>query len=277
MPNDERVTSGTEPLDVELQQIADDLRAAEDARTGIPAPRAVRPSLTLDEAYAIQRANIARRVADGETLVGHKIGLTSLAMQKQLGVDQPDFGRITDRMVVADDSEFDVTELVAPRVEAEFAFRLGRDLAPNPTRDELADAIDGVAVALEIIDSRVADWKIGLVDTVADNASSARIVTGEFAPATPERLAALPDVMITAERDGEVVCSGPGSAVLGDPLVSITWLAGAIGAYGERFAAGDVVLAGAVAAAVDLTPGSVWSAYADGFAPVTFTSTSGGK
>jgi 2-keto-4-pentenoate hydratase len=194
-------------------------------------------------------------------------------MQRQLGVDQPDYGVITDRMVVANGGELSVDELVSPRIEAEFAFRIGHDLPPSPSLEELTDAVVGVAIALEIIDSRVADWKIGLLDTVADNASSARIVCGEFALALGSRLVTLPDLTITLKQDDAVVGVGPGSAVLGDPLVSLHWLATAIGAYGDRFSAGQVVLAGAVAAAVPLVAGSTWTASADGLSPVSFTST----
>ncbi|WP_157555695.1 2-keto-4-pentenoate hydratase [Microbacterium hominis] len=205
--------------------------------------------------------------------MGHKVGLTSLAMQRQLGVDQPDFGVITDRMVIPNGGSIDVEDLIAPRLEAEFAFRFASDLPATPTLDELTAGLGGVAVAIEIIDSRVADWRITLVDTVADNASSARIVYGDFEPASEATIAALPSTVITLVQDGQDVASGPGSAVLGDPLTSLHWLASAIGEYGDRFRAGDVVLAGAVAAAVPLTPGSTWEATAEGFRPVSLSST----
>lgn len=264
-------------LTVELQQLADDLHLAEVARTPIPTPSTTAPALTVDDAYAVQRANIARRLKRGERLVGRKVGLTSLAMQQQLGVDSPDFGVITDGMVVEDAGELDLSQLIAPRVEAELAFRIGRDLPPSPSREELVTAVDGVAVALEVIDSRVARWQISLVDTIADNASSARIVTGPFRSATPAELAALPELVVTLMRDDVEVAAGPGSAVLGDPIVSLLWLATAIGAYGESFAAGDVVLAGAVARAVDLVPGSSWTASAHGFDPASFRTVPGGS
>lgn len=264
-------------LTVELRRLADDLHRAEVDRAPIAAPSSTAPDLTVDDAYAVQRTNIDRRLAAGERVVGRKIGLTSRAMQEQLGVDSPDFGIVTDAMVVADGADLDLSQLIAPRVEAEFAFRLGSDLPPSPTRGELLAALDGVAVALEVIDSRVADWRIGLVDTIADNASSARIVTGPFASVTPELIASLPDVVVTLSQDDVVVVEGPGSAVLGDPIVSLLWLADAIGAYGESFAAGDVVLAGAVARAVDLVPGASWAAFAPGFEPVSVRATSGGS
>lgn len=254
-----------------LREVADALRDAEATRVAIAPPTTTHPSLTLDDAYEVQRINVRRRLEDGELIAGRKVGLTSEAMQRQLGVDQPDFGVITDAMVVPEGTQLSVSTLIAPRVEAEFAFRIGRTLPPSPTIDEVTAAIDGVAVALEIIDSRVADWRIGLLDTVADNASSARIVHGEFV-SPDELLHALPVIEIALDRGGEVVAVGPGSAVLGDPLVSLHWLASTIGAYGDVFEAGQVVLAGAVAAAVPLDAGHSWTARAECFPSVTFTS-----
>jgi len=260
------VTDGTQ---FDIARIADELASAELSRIPIAAPSTTSPRFDVEDAYGVQSINIARKVAAGETRVGHKVGLTSLAMQKQLGVDQPDFGVITDRMVIANGGTVDVGELIAPRAEAEFAFRIGADLAASPTIDALRAAIDGVAVAIEVIDSRIADWKITLVDTVADNASSARIVYGRFMPATDELIAALPSLTAVLEQDGEEKVSGLGSAVLGDPLISLHWLATAIGAFGDGFRAGDVVLAGAVASAVPLVAGSSYAVSADGFDTVT--------
>lgn len=266
----EGVTTRPHDAAPELVALADALYEAE--ATGIPiAPPSSTRTLTLDEAYIVQGINAARRYAAGERLVGRKVGLTSLAMQKQLGVDRPDFGIITDTMVVADRGALDASALIAPRAEAEFAFRFGRDLPPSPSLEDLRSAVDGVAVAIEIIDSRVADWKITLVDTVADNASSARIAYGDIMPVTPELLASLPATVITMRRNGEDVASGPGSAVLGDPLTALEWLAGAIGEYGESFRAGDVVLAGAVAAAVPLAAGDEFVAAAAGFPSVSIS------
>jgi 2-keto-4-pentenoate hydratase len=274
MADDGRMNSELDDDAAQLTALADALREAETTRSAVPPPSSTRPGLSLDEAYHVQRVNIERRLDRGERVVGHKIGLTSLAMQRQLGVDQPDFGVITDRMVISDQGSIDVDELIAPRLEAEFAFRFGSDVPTAPSAGDLTAALDGVAVAIEVIDSRVADWKITLVDTVADNASSARIVCGEFIAASAAALAALPLTVISLVRDESDVGSGPGSAVLGDPVIALHWLASAIGAYGEHFRAGDVVLAGAVAAAVPLTPGSTWRAKADGFDSVTLHSTS---
>lgn len=256
----------------QITQIADALYAGEASRTPIAPPSLTLPGLSIDEAYEIQATNVTKRLAAGEVRAGHKIGLTSLAMQHQLGVDQPDYGVITDMMVMGNDAKIPTSALIAPRVEAEFAFRIGYDLPASPSLEQLRESIEGVALALEIIDSRVADWKITLVDTIADNASSARIVCGPFAPVTGATLTLLPATVITLTRDSETVAAGPGSAVLGDPLLSLHWLATAIGRFGDRFSAGDIVLAGAVAAALPLVPNAVWRANGTGFGSVTLTS-----
>ncbi|MFV0373857.1 2-keto-4-pentenoate hydratase [Microbacterium sp.] len=264
------MTSIRNDAEAVLATLADALHDAESAGTTVPPPSDAH-ELSVEDAYFVQRVNIARRLRAGERVVGRKIGLTSVAIQRQLGVDQPDFGVITDAMVVPDAGTLDAATLIAPRAEAEFAFRIGRDLPPSPDEQTLRDAVDGVAVAIEIIDSRVADWRITLVDTVADNASAARIAYGEMIPTSDELLDSLPETVISLRRNGQDAGAGPGSAVLGHPLTSLHWLAAAIGAYGDRFAAGDVVLAGAVAAAVPLAQGDHFEASAPGLPSVSFT------
>lgn len=261
------------PEQIDVVSTAAAFREAESSRLGIAPLTAQYANLTIEDAYAVQRANIEHRVGKGERVVGRKIGLTSLAMQQQLGVDQPDYGAITDAMEIADGSEFDPAVLLQPRIEAEFAFEIGADLPVSPSYDELVAAVWGVAVAMEVIDSRVADWKIGLLDTVADNASMARVVWGAFVPATPELLAGLPDAVADLSRDGVTVSTGPGSAVLGHPLTSLHWLATAIGAQGDSLRAGDRVLAGAVAGAVNFSAGSTWTIHSDGLPTATLIST----
>lgn len=261
------------PEQIDVVSTAAAFREAESSRLGIAPLTAQYANLTIEDAYAVQRANIEHRVGNGERVVGRKIGLTSLAMQQQLGVDQPDYGAITDAMEIADGSEFDPAVLLQPRIEAEFAFEIGADLPVSPSYDELVAAVRGVAVAMEIIDSRVADWKIGLLDTVADNASMARVVWGAFVPATPELLAGLPEAVAVLSCDGETVSTGHGSAVLGHPLTSLHWLATAIGAQGDSLRAGDRVLAGAVAGAVNFSAGSTWTIHSDGLPTATLIST----
>ena len=258
---------------IDIASLAAALREAESTRVGIAPLTEQHPDLTLEAAYAIQRTGIEDRVARGERVVGRKIGLTSLAIQQQLGVDQPDYGAITDAMELADGAELDPALLLRPRIEAEFAFEIDHDLPQDPSFDEVVEAVSRVAVAMEVIDSRIVDWRIKLLDTVADNASMARVVWGRFVPATPELLAELPDSVVSLLRDGEEVCAGPGSAVLGHPLAALHWLAGAIGAQNDRLRAGDRVLAGAVAAAVDFTPGSSWSVHTAGLPAASLNST----
>lgn len=264
----------TPPTTIDHTRLADRLLEAETTQVPIPPLSGQSPELTVDDAYRIQRINLDRRVAAGEARIGHKVGLTSLAMQQQLGVDQPDFGGILEGMLVRNGGSLDVGSLIAPRVEAEFAFRMGATLPASPTREQLRAAIDGVAVALEVIDSRVADWKISLVDTIADNASSARMVHGGFRTATPELLDSLAGSTIVLEKDGELQQSGLGSAVLGDPIESLMWLAQAIGAFGDRFEVGDVVIAGAVAASIPLAAGAGYAAVSEGFETAQLSATS---
>jgi 2-keto-4-pentenoate hydratase len=263
----------TLPTSIDHAQAAEQLWHAEASKRAIAPLSQTNVGLTVDDAYRIQRINLERRLVDGELQVGHKVGLTSVAIQQQLGVDQPDFGAITDRMMIPDGGSIAVDSLIAPRVEAEFAFRIGSSLPSSPTRDQLRGAIDGVAVALEVIDSRIADWKITLVDTIADNASSARMVHGAFRAATPELLDSLPKLVIELNKDDVVQVSGPGSAVMGDPLDSLLWLASAIGGFGDGFEVGDVVIAGAVAAAVPLVSGVTFSAVCEGFDTVRLETT----
>ena len=199
----------------------------------------------LDGAYAVQEANTQAWLTEGRRLVGRKIGLTSLAVQKQLGVDQPDYGMLFDDMAVPDGWEIGRKQLIQPKVEAEVAFVLERDL--DHERLTIADVIRAVAFALpaiEVVDSRIADWKIGILDTVADNASSGLYVLG----ATPKKLKDL-DLRaagMVMENAGEPVSVGAGAACLGDPLSAMLWLAKTMARVGRPLKAGDTVLSGAL-------------------------------
>lgn len=249
-------------------ELADVLWSAE--QTGVPVqPLTARPDgLDVDQAYAVQAHNAARRIAAGATLRGRKIGLTSLAMQRQLGVDEPDFGVLLDDMFVEEGDAIDLSELIAPRVEAEIAFVLGRDLhGPGVTVAGALRAIDAALPALEIIDSRIADWRITLPDTVADNASSARVVLGG-------RLTSPHDVDLRLcgmafAADGVVVEAGAGAAVLGNPARCVAWLANRLAGFGEHLHAGDVVLAGALHRAVPVDRAGGYQAQFDGLGSVT--------
>jgi 2-keto-4-pentenoate hydratase len=208
-------------------------------------------------AYRVQQIGIDLRLAEGATRVGHKIGLTSQAMQQQLGVDQPDYGALLDTMVVPSGSSIECDSLIAPRVEAEIAVRLDSPLSgADVTREQVQSAIGYAVPALEIIDSRIADWKIGLADTIADNASSALAVIGEPSPDVSD----LTGESVTLFVDDEEVASGDGSALLGDPLESLRWLVQALAGFGGGIDAGDLVLLGAVHASVPLERGRSYRA-----------------
>ncbi|HEU4976310.1 MAG TPA: 2-keto-4-pentenoate hydratase [Baekduia sp.] len=261
----------------EIADLAEDLAGAERDRAPV-APLTERvPGLTVADAYEIQRRNVERRTQDGERLVGRKIGLTSKPMQQMLGVDEPDFGALLEGMRVEDGDAVAVETLIQPRIEAELAFVMGEDLrGPGVDALTVARAVAGVVPALEVIDSRVADWRIALADTVADNASSARYVLG--ATLTPIAGLDLRLLGVVLTRSGEVVSTGAGAAALGSPLRCVAWLANKLGEYGDGLRAGDVVLSGALHAAVDVAAGHVVRAEFSQLGAVTvrFTSSQGG-
>jgi 2-keto-4-pentenoate hydratase len=224
--------------------------------------------LTAADAYAIQLAGIDARKREGRRVVGKKIGLTSQAMQRMLNVDQPDYGHILEDMIVEDGGEFPVRNLIQPKIEPEIAFILDRDLkGPGVTAVQVLAATRFVLPALEIIDSRIEGWKIKLCDTIADNASSARVVLG----GTPRRVDQLDLKLIgmVLEKNGRVAQTGAGAAVLGHPANAVAWLANAIAQYGVTLQAGEVVMPGAISAAVDVAAGDLLRASFDGLGTVS--------
>jgi len=239
-----------------LEDLAAQLRRAERDRDPIGPLTEAHPELTVRDAYRIQQLNVAARKDAGERVRGRKVGLTSLAMQRQLGVDEPDFGAITDRMIVEDGDAVSVGELLQPRVEAEVAFVMERELAgPGVTTTDAVRAIAGAVASIEIIDSRIADWRIKLVDTVADNASSARVVAaGRLTPLAGLDLRLLG---MALSVNGAVAATGAGAAVLGNPVRCVAWLANTLGELGVPLRAGDLVLAGALHAALPVAAGDV--------------------
>ncbi|MEA2376638.1 MAG: 2-keto-4-pentenoate hydratase [Thermoleophilaceae bacterium] len=213
-----------------------------------------RPDLDVAAAYAVQRAGRELRLAGGDELRGHKVGLTSQAMQEMLGVRQPDFGYLLASMLVPAGGSIALEGLIAPRVEAEIAFYLGERLSgPGVTPEQVMAATSQVAPALEVIDSRIADWEITLVDTVADNASSARAVIGEPIAAHGLDLAELEGRLTVG---GEKVV-GRGDAVLGHPSRAVAWLANTLADFGEALEPGEVIIPGAIARALPVQAGSV--------------------
>ena len=254
--------------DAGLAEAASDLLAAERSSTTIEHLTRRRPGLTLEDAYRIQWTNVQQRLAHGARIAGHKVGLTSLAMQQQIGVDQPDSGVLLDDMLLPSGSTLPLGRLVMPRVEAEIAFRLGADLhGPDVDEPTVRSAVGEVLLALEVIDTRYGDWRMTLQDSVADNAAAARAVPGPLV-----RLHAGLDLgaeEITVRVGGEVVVRAPGSAILGGPLNSVVWLVRQLDHHGIGLRRGDVVLAGAVHASLPLHPGSVIEASSPHLPPVS--------
>ncbi|KWF29931.1 2-keto-4-pentenoate hydratase [Burkholderia pseudomultivorans] len=250
-----------------IQQVADRLRRAESSGDFIEPLHRTNAALSIDEAYAIQQINIQRRINAGSRRVGCKVGLTSAAVQRQLGVDQPDFGVLLDDMAYDDRETVPWSALSQPKIEAEVAFVIGRDIASDkPGHLDLLNAIEYVLPALEIVGSRIRDWEIGIVDTIADNASSSAFVLGN-------RPVKLSDVdlrlcgMVT-ERRGEVVSLGVGAACMGHPVNALVWLARTMAARGVPLRAGDVVLSGALGPMVNVRPGDVFDAQIQGLGAV---------
>ena len=239
-----------------VQQLAAELLEAE--RTRVPiAPLTERyPDLGEADAYAVQLAIIDQKLAAGARVVGKKIGLTSLAMQRQLNVDQPDYGHLLDTMTIAEGGECPIDTLIQTRVEPEIAFVLKDDLVgPDVTREQVMAATAYVTPALEIIDSRVRDWKIKLGDTVADNASSARVVLGSTV--TPVDAVDLRLVGCVLEKNGEVINTAAGAAALGDPAVAVAWLANKLATFDISLKAGEIILPGALTKSEPVTRGAV--------------------
>jgi len=216
------------------------------------------PTLTIDDAYAISLATLKLRQSDGERVVGKKIGLTSAAVQAMFGVHQPDFGFLTDRMWVQGESiNVDDCGLIQPRAEAEIAFFLKRGLkGPGITSAKVIEATESVAPCFEIVDSRIEDWKISIVDTVADNASCGVFVVGQDRASPHEHdLAAL---RVTVTKNGAPLSEGHGSAVLGSPAQAVAWLANTLGMYGVSLNAGDVILSGSMVPLAPANRGDVF-------------------
>lgn len=216
------------------------------------------PLLTIDDAYHASLEFLRLRLADGERVVGKKIGVTSKAVQDMLGVHQPDFGFLTDRMWIQDGTiSLDEHALIAPRAEAEIAFILREGLrGPGITAEQVIAATKSIAPCFEIVDSRIRDWKIGIVDTVADNASCGVFVLGE-ARADPKKHD-LPQLHVTVRKNGAPLSEGYGSAVQGSPAEAVAWLANTLGVHGVTLDAGDIVLSGSLVPLAPAMAGDVF-------------------
>lgn len=202
--------------------------------------------ISIEDAYHISLQLMQRRLDDGEKIIGKKIGVTSKAVQNMLGVHQPDFGYLTDRMVYSNGDEIPIsTTMIQPKAEGEIAFVLKHELAgPGVTNADVLHATECVMPCFEIVDSRIKDWKIKIQDTVTDNASCGAFVLGDKA-VRPDKVDLVTCGMVH-EKNGEIIATGAGAAALGSPVNCVAWLANTLGEFGIKLEAGEVILSGSL-------------------------------
>lgn len=242
-----------------VQEAASRLLEAEETKNVIEPLTVSYPGITVDEAYYTQLELIRRKVDNGGIIVGKKIGATSKAIQNMFGVNQPDYGHLLADMMYVEGETIPLDHFIQPKVEFEIAFILKKDLkGPNVSILDVVEATDYIVPAIEVIDSRIADWKIKFEDTVADNGSSAAAMIG----GKPTKLEGidLTHIGMVAYRNGEMIDSGAGAAVLGNPLRSVAWLANSLGKYDVALKAGEIVLSGALTSAIEVKDGDTFTA-----------------
>ncbi|ABK71830.1 2-keto-4-pentenoate hydratase [Mycolicibacterium smegmatis] len=236
-------------------RLAADLAQAERSRQPITPLTDGNPDIDVVDAYEIQLINIRQRIAEGAKVVGHKVGLSSKAMQEMMGVDEPDYGHLLDDMQVYEDQPVKSANYLYPRVEVEVGFILADDLpGAGCTEEDVLAATAAFAPAIELIDTRITNWQIKLCDTIADNASSAGWVLGE-ARVSPKDID-IRNIDAVLKNNGEVVAEGRSDAVLGNPVTAVAWLARKVESFGVRLKAGDIVLPGSCTRAIDAPAGS---------------------
>jgi 2-keto-4-pentenoate hydratase len=251
-------------------ELAADLAEAERSRVSIAPLTDGNPTIDVVDAYEIQLINIRQRVAEGARVVGHKVGLSSKAMQQMMGVDEPDYGHLLDEMQAFEDTPVKAGRYLYPRVEVEVGFVLAEDLpGAGCTEDDVLAATAAFAPSIELVDTRITDWKIKLCDTIADNASSAGFVLGAERVAPKNVDIKSIDAVLT--RNGEVVAKGRSDAVLGNPVTAVAWLARKVEGFGVQLRKGDIVLPGSCTRAIDVRPGDHFVAEFDGLGSVRLT------
>ncbi|WP_440995079.1 2-oxopent-4-enoate hydratase [Arhodomonas sp. SL1] len=238
-----------------IQALGDELYEALRGRKTVEPLTEREPDIRTEDAYHVSMRMLERRKADGERVIGKKIGVTSKAVQAMLNVHQPDFGYLTDAMLFGNGEELPISErLIAPRAEGEVAFVLKRDLqGPGVTNAEVLRATECVMPCFEIVDSRIRDWKIRIQDTVADNASCGLFVLGD--QIVDPRRVDLSVCGMVVEKNGEVVSTGSGAAALGSPVNCVAWLANTLGEFGIKLEAGEVILSGSLVPLLLIQPG----------------------
>ncbi|MGH3520113.1 MAG: 2-keto-4-pentenoate hydratase [Haloechinothrix sp.] len=255
------------------RRAADLLREAELHRAPIDPLSGTFPDIDVVDAYEIQLANIRHRLHAGSRVVGHKVGLSSLAMQRMMGVDEPDYGHLLSDMALDESVPIAMDRYCRPRIEVEVGFVLGASLpGARCTEQDVLDATEAVVPSIELIDSRIRAWQIGLADTIADNASSAGFVLGAQRVHPSE--VDLRDIEAVLYRNGsEEVVRGRSDAVLGNPVTAVSWLARKVASFGVRLEAGHVVLPGSCTRAVDVASGERYRAEFTGLGSVSVSFT----
>lgn len=249
------------------EELARRLATAERGRASIDPLTAEHADLDVVDAYEIQLLNIRARVAAGARVVGHKVGLSSEVMQKMMNVDEPDYGHLLDDMQVFEDTPVEAARYCFPRVEVEVGFILGKDLpGAGCTVEDVLDGTAYVVPSIELIDSRIKDWKIALPDTIADNASSAGFVLGK--ERVDPRSIDITAIDAALTCNGEKIAEGRSDAVLGNPVTAVAWLAQKVESFGVRLKAGDIVLPGSCTRAIDVHPGDDFVAEFSGLGSV---------
>lgn len=252
-----------------IERAAKILKQAEDTRSVCPPVREMFADKDVDAAYAVQQINIEKRLQTGLRLVGRKIGITSKAVQEQVGVDQPDYGVLLSDMVVDDGGVMPAHRLIQPRAEAEVGIILGSDLdMPSPNVADVLTAIAYVVPSIEIVDSRIENWDISIVDTIADNASCGMFTLGS--PAIRPAGFDFPNCRMELLVNGELVSSGEGRACLGSPLNGAAWLARQMQELGTPLRAGEIILTGALGPLAPFTIGDTVEARIEGLGSAGF-------
>lgn len=261
-------------MQINIQEIARKLLEAEKTQKPIPPLTSMYENINVDDAYRIQLAQLDEKLAQGARVVGKKIGLTSAAMQQMFNVSEPDYGFLLNTMMHMDGDEISLDSFIQPKIEFEIGFMLKKALkGPGVTMYDVLAATDYVIPAFEIIDSRIADWKIRFEDTVADNGSSSRAVLG--GNPTPIEAVDLSHIGMVVSKNGKQIATASGAAVMGHPAKAVAWLANALGEYDISLMAGEIVLSGAFSAAVPIHAGDTFVAEFDRLGTVTVSFTEG--
>ncbi|WP_076371634.1 2-keto-4-pentenoate hydratase [Peribacillus simplex] len=242
-----------------IEKLAEELLEAERAIKPISPITDRHDTLSVVDSYHVQLEVVKRKLAEGRSIIGKKVGLTSKAMQHMLGVNEPDYGHLFDDMKVETDEMVNIDLMVAPKIEAEIGFILGEDLkGPNLTYLDVMMATKYVVPTIEIIDSRIVDWRIKLIDTIADNGSSAKVVVGK-------RLSTIDQIdlriaSMVLYKNEELIATGAGAAALGHPAHAVAWLANKLSEFNISLKAGELILPGALSAAILVSSGDTITA-----------------